>query len=147
MHTRVTKQIPKDALGRVVDRPTGASDRSPDFDMPADDQVDLTAETFRPSLADPAGIQVLWELLQGELSVASLAEFAGTSPTAVSQHLARLRMSRLVTARRKATFMYYSAAADHVRRQLAQGLHRVDPETSKAAAPVAAGPHLADQPA
>ena len=124
-------------------------DQLPDFDMPADDQVDLAAETFR-LLADPTRIKVLWALLQGESSVACLAEIAGTSPTAVSQHLAKLRMSRLVTARRQGTFIYYSAADDHVRRLLAQALHHVDhidPEVSEDAAPVAAKPRLADQPA
>ncbi|TDC60994.1 ArsR family transcriptional regulator [Micromonospora sp. KC207] len=97
----------------------------PDFDMPDDEQVDLAAETFR-LLADPTRIKVLWALLQGESSVACLAEIAGTSPTAVSQHLAKLRMSRLVTARRQGTFMYYSAADDHVRKLLAQALHHAD---------------------
>ncbi|MBM7489503.1 DNA-binding transcriptional ArsR family regulator [Micromonospora luteifusca] len=97
----------------------------PDFDMPDDEQVDLAAETFR-LLADPTRIKILWALLQGESSVACLAELAGTSPTAVSQHLAKLRMSRLVTARRQGTFMYYSAANDHVRKLLAQALHHVD---------------------
>jgi DNA-binding transcriptional ArsR family regulator len=124
-------------------------DQLPDFDMPADDQVDLAAETFR-LLADPTRIKVLWALLQGESSVACLAEIAGTSPTAVSQHLAKLRMSRLVTARRQGTFIYYSAADDHVRRLLAQALHHVDhidPEVPENAAPVAAKPRLADQPA
>jgi hypothetical protein len=33
-------------------------DQLPDFDMPADDQVDLAAETFR-LLADPTRIKVL----------------------------------------------------------------------------------------
>jgi DNA-binding transcriptional ArsR family regulator len=106
-------------------------DSLPDFDMPSDEQVDLAAETFR-LLADPTRIKVLWALLQGESSVACLAEVAGTSPTAVSQHLAKLRMSRLVTARRQGTFMYYSAADDHVRRLLDQALHHadhIDPET------------------
>ncbi|MCG5438123.1 ArsR/SmtB family transcription factor [Micromonospora foliorum] len=97
----------------------------PDFDMPDDEQVDLAAETFR-LLADPTRIKILWALLQGESSVACLADLAGTSPTAVSQHLAKLRMSRLVTARRQGTFMYYSAANDHVRKLLAQALRHVD---------------------
>jgi DNA-binding transcriptional ArsR family regulator len=85
----------------------------PDFDMPDSEQVDLAAETFR-LLADPTRIKILWALLQGESSVACLADIAGTSPTAVSQHLAKLRMSRLVTAHRQGTFIYYSAADDHV---------------------------------
>jgi DNA-binding transcriptional ArsR family regulator len=97
----------------------------PDFDMPSDEQVDLAAETFR-LLADPTRIKVLWALLQGESSVACLADLAGTTPTAVSQHLAKLRMSRLVTARRQGTFIYYSAADDHVRRLLDQALHHAD---------------------
>src|SRR4051812_5031008 len=100
-------------------------DSLPDFDMPSDEQVDLAAETFR-LLADPTRIKILWALLQGESSVACLADIAGTSPTAVSQHLAKLRMSRLVTARRQGTFIYYSAAADHVRKLLAQALHHAD---------------------
>ena len=107
----------------------------PDFDMPDDEQVDLAAETFR-LLADPTRIKILWALLQGESSVACLADLAGTSPTAVSQHLAKLRMSRLVTARRQGTFMYYSAADDHVRKLLAQALHHadhIDPQQTDAA--------------
>ncbi|MBL7254411.1 ArsR/SmtB family transcription factor [Paractinoplanes lichenicola] len=100
-------------------------DELADFDMPEDDQVDLAAETFR-LLSDPTRIKVLWALLQGEQSVACLAELAGTTPTAVSQHLAKLRMSRLVTGRRQGTFIYYSAADEHVRRLLAQALHHAD---------------------
>jgi DNA-binding transcriptional ArsR family regulator len=69
---------------------------------------------------------VLWALLQGESSVACLAELAGAAPTAVSQHLAKLRMSRLVTGRREGTFIYYSAANEHVRRLLTQALYHAD---------------------
>ena len=115
---------------------SGMHDELPDFDMPGDEQVDLAAETFR-LLADPTRIKVLWALLQGESSVACLAELAGTSPTAVSQHLAKLRMSRLVTARRQGTYMYYRAADEHVRRLLDQALHhaeRLDPERRDGAA-------------
>lgn len=110
----------------------------PEFDMPSDEQVALAAETFR-LLADPTRIKVLWALLQGESSVACLAELAGTSPTAASQHLAKLRMSRLVTARREGTFIYYSAANDHVRRLLAQALNHadhIDPEIRHGSAPI-----------
>jgi DNA-binding transcriptional ArsR family regulator len=76
--------------------------------------------------------------LQGESSVACLAGLAGTSPTAASQHLAKLRMSRLVTARRQGTFVYNSAADEHVRRLLAQALHHadhIDPEVPQEQSP------------
>lgn len=97
----------------------------PEFDMPTDEQVHLAAESFR-LLADPTRIKVLWALLQGESSVAALAELAGAAPTAVSQHLAKLRLAGLVKGRREGTFVYYSAANDHVRSLLAQALHHAD---------------------
>lgn len=132
-----------------VGRLAGVHTDLPDFSMPNEEQANLAAETFR-MLADATRVKLLWALLQGESSVACLAEIAGTSPTAVSQHLAKLRMSRLVTARRQGTFMYYSAADDHVRRLLSQALHHVDhidPGAAEDATPAAVQPRLADQPA
>ncbi|MFC6094330.1 ArsR/SmtB family transcription factor [Saccharothrix lopnurensis] len=96
-----------------------------DFDMPDEEQVHLAAESFR-LLADPTRIKVLWALLQGESSVACLAELAGAAPTAVSQHLAKLRLAGLVKGRREGTFVYYSAANDHVRGLLKQALFHAD---------------------
>lgn len=96
-----------------------------DFEMPNDEQVHLAAETFR-LLADPTRLKILWALLQGESNVACLAELAGAAPTAVSQHLAKLRMSRLVRGRREGTFVYYSAEDTHVRRLLTQALYHAD---------------------
>ncbi|WP_106180577.1 ArsR/SmtB family transcription factor [Prauserella shujinwangii] len=96
-----------------------------DFDMPNDEQVHLAAESFR-LLADPTRIKVLWALLQGESSVACLAELAGAAPTAVSQHLAKLRLAGLVKGRREGTYVYYSAANNHVRGLLAQALFHAD---------------------
>jgi DNA-binding transcriptional ArsR family regulator len=97
----------------------------PDFEMPNEEQVHLAAETFR-MLADPTRIKVLWALLQGESSVACLAEVAGAAPTAVSQHLAKLRLAGLVRGRREGTFVYYSAADEHVRGLLRQALFHAD---------------------
>ncbi|GLY63633.1 ArsR/SmtB family transcription factor [Amycolatopsis taiwanensis] len=113
----------------------------PDFEMPNEEQVHLAAETFR-MLGDPTRIKVLWALLQGESSVACLAELAGAAPTAVSQHLAKLRLAGLVKGRREGTFVYYSAADEHVRRLLKQALFHADhidrnipDESATAAAP------------
>jgi DNA-binding transcriptional ArsR family regulator len=96
-----------------------------DFQMPAEEQVHLAAEAFR-LLADPTRIKVLWALLQGETSVACLAELAGTTPTAVSQHLAKLRLAGLVKGRREGTYVYYSVADEHVRHLLDQALVHAD---------------------
>ena len=93
--------------------------------MPNDEQVALAAESFR-LLADPTRVRLVWALLQGESSVACLADLVGASPTAVSQHLAKLRLARLVTGRREGTFVYYSAADAHVRRLLDEALFHAD---------------------
>ncbi|PZG23364.1 ArsR/SmtB family transcription factor [Nonomuraea aridisoli] len=96
-----------------------------DFDMPDEEQVHLAAESFR-LLSDPTRIKILWALLQGESSVACLAELADAAPAAVSQHLAKLRLAGLVKGRREGTFVYYRAADEHVRRLLAEGLYHAD---------------------
>lgn len=91
----------------------------PDFEMPHEEQVHLAAESFR-LLADPTRIKILWALLQGESSVACLAELVGAAPAAVSQHLAKLRLAGLVRGRREGTFVYYTAADVHVRQLLTE---------------------------
>lgn len=100
-------------------------DDLPGFTMPNDEQVNLAAESFQ-MLADATRVKLLWALLQGESSVACLAELVGASPTAVSQHLAKLRLARLVTGRRDGTFVYYSAADVHVRKLLDEALFHAD---------------------
>src|ERR1700712_5281364 len=96
-------------------------DELPEFSMPNEEQAHLAAESFR-LLADPTRVKILWALLQGESSVACLGELVGANPTVVSQHLAKLRLSGLVRGRREGTFVYYSAADDHVKALLDQAL-------------------------
>ncbi len=97
----------------------------PNFSMPNEEQASLAAESFR-MLGDVTRVKVLWALLQGESSVTCLAELVGATPTAVSQHLAKLRLARLVKTRRDGTFVYYSAADVHVRRLLDEALFHAD---------------------
>ena len=93
--------------------------------MPTEEQVHLAAESFR-MLSDPTRIKVLWALLQGESSVACLAELVEVAPTVVSQHLAKLRLAGLVRGRRDGNFVYYSAADQHVKPLLGQALFHAD---------------------
>jgi DNA-binding transcriptional ArsR family regulator len=95
------------------------------FDMPAQDDVRRAAEALR-MLADPTRLNILWALMQGETSVACLADLAHTSPTAVSQHLSKLRLAGLVTNRRAGTFVYYTLADDHIGELVRQALSHVD---------------------
>lgn len=64
--------------------------------------MSLVVEVFR-MLADPTRIQVLWALADAELSVNELADRIGKPAPSVSQHLAKLRMARLVRPRRTGT--------------------------------------------
>ena len=78
-----------------------------------DDQVDLVVEVFW-MLADATQVQVLWALVGGEMSVNDLASHVGKPTPSASQHLAKLRMPRLVRTRREGTTIFYSLDNDHI---------------------------------
>ena len=65
-------------------------------------------------LADATRIQVLWALVGREMSVNDLATHIDKPAPSVSQHLAKLRMARLVRTRREGTTIFYSLDNDHV---------------------------------
>src|SRR5215217_9590823 len=79
-----------------------------------EDQAALIVEVFR-MLADATRVQVLWALADRELSVNELAQHVGKPAPSVSQHLAKLRMARLVRTRRSGTTIFYSLENEHVR--------------------------------
>ncbi len=79
-----------------------------------DDQAALVVEVFR-MLADATRVQVLWSLTHREMSVNELAEHVDKPAPSVSQHLAKLRMARLVQTRREGTTIFYSLENDLVR--------------------------------
>ncbi len=76
-------------------------------------------------LADPTRLRIVWALLHGEHSVNDLADHVGAQPAAVSQHLAKLRLSGLVEVRRDGNRMFYAANNEHVRRLAAEALFQV----------------------
>ena len=78
---------------------------------PNEEQVGLAVETFK-LLADNTRLRILWALLHGEHSVNNLADHVSAQPSTVSQHLAKLRMARIVKVRREGTYLWYSANAD-----------------------------------
>lgn len=95
-----------------------------DFRMPSVDAVDRAAAAFR-LVSDPTRIRLLWAMLQGESSVACLAELVGGSPAAVSQHLAKLRLAGAVKARRRGAFVYYDIADPYLGQLLTDSLGEV----------------------
>lgn len=82
--------------------------------MWADDVVDLAVEVLRV-LAEPTRLQLAGLLLDEERSVNELATKLGKPGPAVSQHLAKMRMARLVTTRKEGTSVLYRVENGHVR--------------------------------
>lgn len=77
-------------------------------------------------LADPTRVQVLWALVDRELSVNDLAGQVGKPASSVSQHLAKLRMARLVNTRRSGTTIFYSLENEHVRQLVMDAVYNAE---------------------
>ncbi|MCZ8377732.1 metalloregulator ArsR/SmtB family transcription factor [Mycobacterium sp. CPCC 205372] len=90
-----------------------------------EEQAALIVEVFR-MLANVTRVQVLWALVGDELSVNELAERVGKPAPSVSQHLAKLRMARLVRTRRAGTTIFYSLENDHVRQLVKDAVHNAE---------------------
>lgn len=95
------------------------------MEHPTEGQVDRAVEMLS-MVADPTRLRILWTLLHGEHSVNELADHLGARPPAVSQHLAKLRLGRLVSTRREGTRIFYLADNDHVRRLVEEALFHAD---------------------
>lgn len=77
-------------------------------------------------LADATRVRILWLLLHEELSVGDLAERVAKAPASVSQHLAKLRMARLVRTRREGTTIFYRLDNDHIARLITDAVHNAE---------------------
>ncbi|WP_026554887.1 ArsR/SmtB family transcription factor [Arthrobacter sp. 35W] len=86
---------------------------------------DAAAAVFR-MLADPTRLHILWLLTQGPSDVGSLAGRTGANRAAVSQHLAKLRLSSLVSARKDGRRVVYSISDGHLSRLVAEGFNHAD---------------------
>jgi DNA-binding transcriptional ArsR family regulator len=96
---------------------------------PESANVELAVEVFA-MLADATRIRLVLALRDGELSVNHLADIVDKQSAAVSQHLAKLRLARMVTTRRQGTTVFYALADEHavqlVIAALLQAEHSVD---------------------
>jgi DNA-binding transcriptional ArsR family regulator len=97
--------------------------------QPTADQVRVAVDAFR-MLAEPTRVRILWVLREGERTVNQLAALVGATPTAVSQHLAKLRLSGLVRPRREGTHMHYALTDTHVAQLLEEALFHADHRVS-----------------
>ena len=76
------------------------------------------AAAFLRLFANDRRLLVLCHLMEGERSVTWLAERVDLSPSALSQHLTRLRADRLVRTRREGQTIHYRLADARVARLL-----------------------------
>lgn len=82
------------------------------------------AELFT-SLSDASRIRIIAQLLEGEMSVRTLADGLGMTESAVSHQLRGLRQMHLVRARKSGRQVFYSIDDDHVSRLFTLGLDHV----------------------
>jgi DNA-binding transcriptional ArsR family regulator len=92
---------------------------------PSDAEFSAAADMLK-LLADPTRLRIVWALLHGEHSVNDLAAHVDAKPTAVSQHLAKLRLAKLVRTRRDGNRIFYAVENDHIERLAREALLHVD---------------------
>jgi len=92
---------------------------------PSQEHINIATDIFK-LVSDPTRLKILWALLHGEHSVSELAEDVGVQATVVSQHLAKLRISHMVSARREGTKMIYRAENENVLNLIEQAFTQAD---------------------
>ncbi|MDR1387337.1 MAG: metalloregulator ArsR/SmtB family transcription factor [Propionibacteriaceae bacterium] len=90
-----------------------------------DDHIALAAEVFS-LLSDPTRIRLILALGSGERSVGQLAQQVGKKPTAVSQHLAKLRWAKIVRTRPEASHVFYSLVDEHAAALVRHGVQQAE---------------------
>jgi DNA-binding transcriptional ArsR family regulator len=88
-----------------------------DIDGSAFTEMEAKAEEaarLLATLANAKRLLALCHLLQGEKSVGQLAELIDLAPTALSQHLARMRDLDLVATRREGQTIFYRLASAEI---------------------------------
>jgi DNA-binding transcriptional ArsR family regulator len=73
------------------------------------------ASRLLTAMGNPKRLMVLCNMLDGEKSVGELADIAGLSSAALSQHLGKMRALSLVKTRREGQTIYYSLASREAR--------------------------------
>ncbi|GAB14212.1 putative ArsR family transcriptional regulator [Arthrobacter globiformis NBRC 12137] len=87
--------------------------------------VELAVEIFA-MLADATRVRIILALREGEMAVGALAEVVGKSPAAVSQHLAKMRLARMVSTRQDGTKVLYRLENEHARQLVADAIFQAE---------------------
>jgi DNA-binding transcriptional ArsR family regulator len=92
---------------------------------PDSQSVELAVEVFA-MLADATRVRLIMALSDGELPVNTLAEIAGKPAPSVSQHLAKMRLARLVSTRQEGTKVFYRLQNGHALQLVADAIHQAE---------------------
>jgi DNA-binding transcriptional ArsR family regulator len=87
--------------------------------------VELAVEVFA-MLADATRVRIILALRDGELSVSNLADTVDKSPAAVSQHLAKLRLARIVATRQDGQRVFYRLENEHASQLVSDAIFQAE---------------------
>ena len=93
-------------------------------ELPPDELLYDLADLFR-LFADTTRIKILYALMDGEKSVAALADAVNVSQSAVSHQLRNLRQAHLVKFNREGKQTIYALSDTHVYTMLEQGMTHI----------------------
>jgi DNA-binding transcriptional ArsR family regulator len=118
---------------------------SPPAGEPARPQLQAAAATF-DLLSAPTRLHLMWLLARDDCDVGTLAARTGATVALVSQHLAKLRLGGLVTARRDGRRHIYAVDDPHVLTLIDQIFAHIAPDGTLAPDPPGSRRRGEDQP-
>ncbi|PWH06001.1 transcriptional regulator [Brachybacterium endophyticum] len=93
---------------------------------PDSQYVELAVEVFT-LLADATRVRIILALRANEeLSVNHLADIVDKSPAAVSQHLAKLRMARILSTRQQGQRVFYRLENEHASQLVSDAIFQAE---------------------
>ena len=95
----------------------------PVIDSPTPEHIDLAVAVFS-MLAEPTRVRIILALQDRARS--GIAAAVDKTPTAVSQHLAKLRLTRMVASRQEGQRIFYSLTNEHARQLVADALFQAE---------------------
>ncbi|GAA1490072.1 metalloregulator ArsR/SmtB family transcription factor [Brachybacterium sacelli] len=101
---------------------------------PTELQLAAAADTFA-MLASPARLHLMWRMSAGRVDVGELAAHVGLSLPTTSQHLSKLRLAGVVSARREGRHSYYTVDDPHVLSLVEQIFEHIAPDGTLAPDP------------
>ncbi|APX34244.1 transcriptional regulator [Brachybacterium sp. P6-10-X1] len=101
---------------------------------PTELQLAAASDTFA-MLASPARLHLMWRMSSGRYDVGQLAAHVGLSLPTTSQHLSKLRLAGVVSARREGRHSYYTVDDPHVLSLVEQIFEHIAPDGTLAPDP------------